>query len=59
MDLDNEIIKIVKPKLKMSNNKILNKLIKLKKRKRAYHFYCNFFIKLVSEDQKVNMHLIY
>ena len=58
-DLANEIIEIVKPKLTMSYKKTLNKLIKIQKRTRAYHYYFNLFIKFISGNHELNMHLIY
>ena len=58
-DLANEIIEIVKPKLTMSYKKTLNKLIKIQKRTRTYHYYFNLFIKFISGNHELNMHLIY
>lgn len=58
-DFANEIIKITKPKLSPDYKQALNKLIRIQRRTRAYHYYLNLFIKLISGENEANMHLIY
>ena len=58
-DLANEIIEIVKPRLPLDYKKSLNKLIKIQRQTRSYHYYLNLFIKWLSGENEANMHLIY
>ena len=58
-DFANAIIEMIKPKLSLDYKKSLNKLIKIQRRTRTYHYYLNLFIKLISGESEANMHLIY